>query len=85
MSVFFFAILLNQCFLFRVVADMTGVTNNKGLIPTWLMAILKFIILVITLLLAVHNFENRIHIVVGIYIFQLIILVISTKRIVKKN
>ena len=64
---------------------MTGMQTNRSIFPTWLQGILKFLILITAILAALHKFEDKAHIIVGIYIFQLIILVISTKRIVKKN
>ena len=81
---FLSAIILNQYFLFVVVGEMTGIAKNTTHIPTWILAISKFIILIIGVLVAVHKLPNRVHIIVGIYIFQLIILALSTKRIVKK-
>lgn len=85
MVAYFMAILLNQIFLLIIVADMTGIASNHTLLPTWLMALAKFLILAFGILVAVHYIPEKVHIIIGIYIFQLIILVISTKRIVKKN
>lgn len=82
---YYMAILLNQYFLIEVVGDMTGLFSNSSLIPTWLMAVLKLLILITGVLVAVHYLPNHVHIIMGIYIFQLIILALSTKRIVKKN
>lgn len=84
-SLFYGAILLNHYFLFSVVAAMTGIQTKRSIFPIWLQAILKFLLLIGAILSAMHKFEDKVHIIVGIYIFQLIILVISTKRIVKKN
>lgn len=82
---FMIAILLNQYFLAIVVSDLTGVDENTGLIPTWMCGALKLIILVLGFLIAMKNTVNQELFLVLIYIFQLIILVISTKRVVKKN
>lgn len=82
---YFLTVQLNQYFLVVVVADMTGSFENNSLIPTWLMAVTKLLILIAGILVAVHYLPNKVHIIVGIYIFQLIILAISTKRVVKKN
>ena len=85
MIAYFLAILLNQVFLLIVVYDMTGMVQNQSIISTGVMALAKFLILAFGILFAVHYIPQQVHIIVGIYIFQLIILVISTKRIVKKN
>ena len=70
---------------FTAFYDMTGMVQNQSIISTGVMALAKFLILAFGILFAVHYIPQQVHIIVGIYIFQLIILVISTKRIVKKN
>jgi hypothetical protein len=82
---FYAGIVLNQYILAFVVSDLTGIEQNKGLLPTWLLGMFKPITLFIAFYIALsHSIEN-VHVFVAIYIFQLIILVISIKRIVKKN
>ncbi len=82
---FLICILLNQYFLAIVVADITGIEKNSSLFPTWLCGALKLLILVLGFYIAMKTIPNMEHFLVLIYIFQLIILVLSTKRVVKKN
>jgi hypothetical protein len=82
---FFAGIVLNQYILAIIVSDLTGIESNKTLFPTWLLGMFKPITLFASFYMALsHSIEN-VHIFVEIYIFQLIILIISIKRIVKKN
>ncbi len=82
---FFCSVLLNQYFLAVIVADVTGVEKNTGLIPTSVCTVLKLLTLLLGFYYAMSNTVKMEFFLVSIYIFQLIILVISTKRIVKKN
>lgn len=82
---FFFGIFLNQYLLIIIVADITGIGKNKTFLPTYLLTILKLLVLLGIMAYAMTNTSKKEHFLVGIYIFQLIILAISTKRIVKKN
>ena len=83
--IFYFGIMLNQAMLFVVVADIIGIEKNTSFIPTWLMAPFKLILLVMAFLYAFSHTSEKELILVEMYIFQLIILVLSTKRVVKKN
>jgi hypothetical protein len=82
---FMFCILLNQYFLAIVVSDLTRIDVNTSILPTWLCGALKLVVLVMGFFVAMKYTVNMEHFLVLIYIFQLIILVISTKRVVKKN
>ena len=83
---FFFAgVLLNQYMLYIVVADLTGIKKNTTILPTWLCASTKLLTLMLAFGVAISQTEQKELILLEMYIFQLIILVISTKRIVKKN
>lgn len=82
---FLLCILLNQYFLAIVVADLTGVEENQSFIPTWLCAALKMIVLMLGFYWTLKNTEDLELFVVLFYKIQLIILVLSIKRIVKKN
>ncbi|MAX67926.1 MAG: hypothetical protein QF441_15180 [Bacteriovoracaceae bacterium] len=82
---FILMILLNQYFLAIIVSDMTGIEKNTSLIPTWMCGALKLLVLVVAFYFGIRLYPASTLFLVGIYIFQLIILVISIKRIVKKN
>lgn len=66
-------------------SDMLGIRVNSTIIPSWLLLALKLFFLVIAFYIAVLKFGNSSIILVFSYIFQLIILAISTKRVVTKN
>jgi hypothetical protein len=83
--IFMLCVYLNQLFLFIVIGDMTEVRKNTSIIPTPLLAVLKFLILIAACCYAAAKLEDKLLILLEMYIFQLIILVISTKRVVKKN
>jgi hypothetical protein len=83
--IFMLSVYLNQLFLFIVIGDMTGVRQNHSRFPTGLLAISKFLILIVAFCYAAYKLEDKLLILLEMYIFQLIILVLSTKRIVKKN
>lgn len=83
--IYYFGIILNQYILALIVSDLTGIEKNKTLFPTWLLGILKPMTLIGAFYVAIGHSVVNTHIFVEIYIFQLIILVISIKRIVKKN
>lgn len=83
--IFYTGILLNQYVLAIIVSDLTGIDTNKGLIPTWTLAFIKPLTLFCSFYYAMRENLDYILIFIEIYIFQLIILVISIKRIVKKN
>jgi hypothetical protein len=82
---FLLSILLNQYFLAIVVADLTGVEENHSCLPTWLCAALKLIVLMLGFYWTLENTEDLEVFVVLFYKIQLIILVLSIKRVVKKN
>lgn len=84
-SCFFIGILLNQYMLYLVVADLTGIKKNTTILPTWFCAMAKLVVLIIAFGVALNYTSQKELILVEMYIFQLIILVISTKRVVKKN
>lgn len=83
--VFMLGVYLNQLFLFIVIGDMTGVRKNHSFLPTGLMAISKFLVLIAAFGYGAYKLEDKLLILLEMYIFQLIIFVLSTKRIVKKN
>jgi len=84
-AVFLVSILLNQYLLAVFVADLTGIEVNTSILPTWLCGSLKLLVLVAGFYYALRGTKNKALILVFLYIFQLIILGISTKRVVKNN
>lgn len=82
---FLIAILLNQYFLAIVVADLTGIEENTSFFPTWLCGALKLVLLMLGFYWTLKNTLDLELFVVLFYKFQLIILVLSIKRVVKKN
>jgi hypothetical protein len=82
---FFMGVVLNQYILGMLVSSMTGIEENTSLIPTWMLGILKPLTLFGAFYVALDQSIENVLIFLEIYIFQLIILVISIKRIVKKN
>lgn len=85
MVLFFLGIIFNQYLLFIVVGDLTGVYPNVSLMPTWFCASLKLLALLTAFGFAMSYTQDNELILLEIYIFQLIILVLSIKRVVKKN
>ena len=84
LMVFLSGVLLNHYLMALVVADLTGIEKNTSLVPTWLCGMLKLLILFGVFTFGMVYTENRELFLVFIYIFQLIILALSIKRVVKK-
>ncbi len=82
---FYVTVLVNQYFLVIFAADFLGVEENKTMLPTSIYGILKLVVIIFGFYYAMSNTENMEVFLVLTYIFQLIILVLSTKRVVKKN
>ncbi len=82
---FFIAIFLNQYFLIIVGADLLGIEKNRGILPTWLCALLKLVILIIGFYVFMKIVPGKEIFVVLLYKIQLIIFVLSIKRVVKKT
>ncbi|MBD66948.1 MAG: hypothetical protein CME62_17225 [Halobacteriovoraceae bacterium] len=82
---FLLCIVFNQLCLAIVIADMIELAPNKTIFPTWLLALLKFLILIAAFIFGLFYLEKYVIFLLLSYLFQLIILVLSTKRVVKKN
>jgi heme/copper-type cytochrome/quinol oxidase subunit 4 len=82
----FLAIFLNQACLFAAMHKLLNVPSeerdNTGI---FLLFTAKLLILVAGLWYGMENFEGNKLIIIGNYIFQLIILSLSIKRLGKKN
>lgn len=84
-ALFFLALIgLSQICLILFGGAMIGYETPKFFSPT-LFGILKFILVIVAFYFALKKAESLILFLVLSYIFQLIILVISIKRVVKKN
>jgi len=83
-SLFYLGIVLNQYFLYKYCLFFLGVTENKGKIPTFLYGLMKLVILVISFVFAMQSVKNIELFLIFIYIFQLIILVLSIKTDILK-
>jgi len=83
--VFMLCILLNQLFLLIFGIKLLNIEKFDFFIPTPLLIIFKLLLLGIAFYYGYIKVKNMIIFLVISYIFQLIILTISTKRIVKKN
>lgn len=83
--VFLMCVIVNQFLLAIVVSDLTGVDKNYSIMPTWLAGILKLLVLLCGFYYAMSSTVEKELFLVLIYIFQLIILVLSIKRVVEKN
>ncbi len=81
---FYICLILNQYFLIIGLADLLEISKNS-VFPSWLSLMLKLLILIFAFWWGMKKLPGSIVFLIGSYIFQLIILVISTKRIVKKN
>ena len=82
---FVLCILLNQFFLHQFGLKFLGLTSSRSFIPAPLLVVSKFLALILAFMYALKFAPHSVHFLVLSYIFQLIILVISTKRVVKKN
>ena len=85
LAIFFMCILLNQLFLIMFGIDLVGLKKINFILPTPLLGVLKLLILILAFYIGLEFMSDKIVFLVISYIFQLIILVLSTKRIVKKN
>lgn len=83
-SLFYLGIILNQYFLYKYCLFFLGVTENKGKIPTFLYGLMKLVVLVISFVFAMQSVKNIELFLIFIYIFQLIILVLSIKTDILK-
>ena len=82
--IFYFSVILNQYFLAIFVAELTGVDKNKTRIPTAFLGILKLLLLIFAFSYALIYAPGKELYFVLIYTFQLIILALSIKRVIKK-
>ena len=82
---FLTCVIMNQLMLGILAADITGIEKNTTKIPTSLLGALKLLILIFAFYYAMSNTQNMAIFLVIIYIFQLINLVLSIKRVIKKN
>ena len=83
--IFFVCVLMNQLFLIIFGIDLVGLEKVKFIIPTPLLGVLKLLVLILGFYIGIEFMGDKIAFLVISYIFQLINLVLSTKRIVKKN
>lgn len=81
--VLFLAFLVNQFLLFYVVQNLIG--PNEDRYKRTMAFLGKFLSLGLVFVYIVINYPNKILLFLIIYIFQLIILIISNKRITKSN
>jgi hypothetical protein len=79
-TVLFIGFISNQLFLALGLGNMFSDKPEKR---ATLYFILKFLILVIVMIVAMSKMPQNIALITGFYIFQLIILVLSIKRITK--
>lgn len=84
-ALFFICMLLNHYFLILFGLKLLKLKTFKWNIPAWFYAVIKITLLVAGFYMALSTLgKNSIYVLIT-YIFQLIILVISIKRVVKKN
>jgi len=83
--IFFITVLANQYFLYITVMGMLGELKYKFKIPAPVYGILKFVVIIFGFYYAMGRMVNKDLFLVSIYTFQLIILVLSIKRVMKKN
>jgi|SaaInlStandDraft_5_1057022.scaffolds.fasta_scaffold50302_3 hypothetical protein len=81
---FLTCVVLNQFILAVIVADATGIETNTSIVPVPLLAGLKLFLLIGAFYFAMSNTVGKELFLILIYIFQLINLVLSIKRVVKK-
>lgn len=84
-SIFYCCLVLNQYFLLAFGSKFLNLDEKEIFIPTPILAVVKLFILVFGFYYAYLNAPNLIPILVISYIIQLIILALSTKRVIKKN
>lgn len=82
--VLFFGIIMNQTLLVIGVEKLTAPSKITSSFKLSLIFLAKFGILVLTMIYALHSLPDKAIYCLLFYIFQLIILVISIKRIAKK-
>ena len=81
--IFFLCLVLNQFFLIAFGAKSLGLDKGSIFLPTPVLVIGKLLLLAFAFNFALIKLGNMVAFLVISYIFQLIILAISTKRIVK--
>ena len=84
MIILFIGIIANQLLLLIGVKKLTTASSETSSFKIFLIFIAKFAVLVFTMIYALHMLNNKAFYCLLFYIFQLIILVISIKRIPKK-
>lgn len=82
---FLLLLLLNQYFLFLFGVTLLRIEKLRFAIPPFVLGLLKFAFLILAFLYGFKYMEKQVLFLLVYYIFQLIILVISIKRVIKKN
>lgn len=82
---FMLLVVLSQLCLVLFGLKLLGFENMRTVLPGPVLGILKLALLVMAFFFALRYTENKVLFLVLSYTFQLIILVISIKRVVKKN
>ena len=84
-AIFFLTVLANQYCLYILVLGMLGYIKTKFRIPVPFYGFFKLVVIIFGFYYAMGKLDNKLLFLVFIYIFQLIILVLSNKRVIKKN
>ncbi len=84
MTGFVLCVVINHWLLIQFGSNLLGLTNESSKFSA-VAGIIKFFVLILAFVYVVQNSSENIVFIVGSYIFQLIILVISIKTIVEKT